>query len=405
MPVETTISDPVLHALPAGGPLLWVGDGPIPDNVLAAAGDHWQIASCSWADWPPAELAQAPLVVASPNADCADWRVMADVLDDLERQASVAVFLLADEHEGVRQMLARRRGPFLAVSDAIDGRDLTVKLAAATQFQPGLERLHDELAVSRRDASDALMGRELNEQLQLAARLQRDFLPRRMPEVGPARFGVLFRPASWVSGDIYDIFRLDETHVGFYVVDAIGHGMPAALLTMFIKKALQTKRIIGNTYQLLPPHEVLAELNADICHQDLPSCQFCTAVYCALDVASLELTYARAGHPRPILAHADGRFEQLAGDGPLLGVFEEAQYHSHTTTLAHGDRIILYTDGADQAFAPLPTGDGPRDFPDVVRNWSGAPRDYLLMELAGILDVNIGHTDPEDDVTVLVMDV
>ena len=79
-------------------------------------------------------------------------------------------------------------------------------------------------------------------------------MSRRLPEVGPIRFGALYRPATWVSGDIYDVVRLDETHVGFYVADAVGHGMPAALLTMFIKKALLTKRILGHTYEILPPH-------------------------------------------------------------------------------------------------------------------------------------------------------
>ena len=65
------------------------------------------------------------------------------------------------------------------------------------------------------------------------------------------RFHTLFRPAGYVSGDLYDIMRLDETHVGFYMADAVGHGMPAALLTMFIKNALVTKQIGPEGYRLL----------------------------------------------------------------------------------------------------------------------------------------------------------
>ena len=75
------------------------------------------------------------------------------------------------------------------------------------------------------------------------------------------------------SNVLYHFFRLDETHVGFYVVDAVGHGMPAALLTMFIRRALQTKRISGNSYQIIPPHVAIGELNVDICQADLSSCQ------------------------------------------------------------------------------------------------------------------------------------
>ena len=125
---------------------------------------------------------------------------------------------------------------------------------AAGELQPAIRDLRDELSTARaaRAPENAGAFQGLQEEMRLAARLQQDFLPRSLPEVGAVRFGVLFRPVSWLSGDIYDIARLDETHVGFYVVDAMGHGMPAALLTMFVKKALQTKRIIGNTYQIIP---------------------------------------------------------------------------------------------------------------------------------------------------------
>ena len=76
----------------------------------------------------------------------------------------------------------------------------------------------------------------LDEELRLAAKLQQDFLPKQLPQVGPIHFHSLFRPAGYVSGDLYDVMRLDEKRVGFFPVDAVGHGMPAALLTMFIKR-------------------------------------------------------------------------------------------------------------------------------------------------------------------------
>jgi serine phosphatase RsbU (regulator of sigma subunit) len=52
---------------------------------------------------------------------------------------------------------------------------------------------------------------------------------------GACTFTRSSRPAGYVSGDLYDVMRLDEKHVGFYMADAVGHGMPAALLTMFMK--------------------------------------------------------------------------------------------------------------------------------------------------------------------------
>ncbi|XAM00337.1 hypothetical protein OT109_02895 [Phycisphaeraceae bacterium D3-23] len=79
---------------------------------------------------------------------------------------------------------------------------------------------------------------KLDEELRMAAQLQREFLPAKLPEVGGVSFHVLYRPAGYVSGDIYDVMRLDEHHLGFFVADAVGHGVPAALMTIYIKRAL-----------------------------------------------------------------------------------------------------------------------------------------------------------------------
>ena len=62
---------------------------------------------------------------------------------------------------------------------------------------------------------------QIDEEMRLAARLQVDFLPRTLPEVDGVAFNVFFRPASYVSGDIYDVTRLDEDHIGFFVADAL----------------------------------------------------------------------------------------------------------------------------------------------------------------------------------------
>src|SRR5690606_34656415 len=101
----------------------------------------------------------------------------------------------------------------------------------------------------------------MHEELQLAAMVQRELLPRETPEVCGVKFGTMWRPVNYVSGDIFDIARLDEDHVGIFVTDAVGHGVPAALMTMVISRSLCLKEITGSSYRLLSPKEVLARLN------------------------------------------------------------------------------------------------------------------------------------------------
>src|SRR5579872_4687769 len=161
-------------------------------------------------------------------------------------------------------------------------------------LQAELTELRKEVNfLNRRDETLHFHMHRLDEELRLAARLQQDFLPKTLPQVGPIRFHTLFRPAGYVSGDMYDVMRLDEHRVGFYIADAVGHGMPAALLTMFIKHALVTKEIVANRYRLLAPREALSRLNQALIEQNLSQAAFATALYGTIDVHTLEVTLAR----------------------------------------------------------------------------------------------------------------
>ena len=132
-------------------------------------------------------------------------------------------------------------------------------------------------------------------------RLQRDFLPRITGPIENVGIATIYRPASSVSGDIFDIFRIDEDHTGFYIADAVGHGMAASLLTMFIKRAIVPKRVDGNDYVILTPSETLTNLNDALADQSLPNYQFVTACYGLINHRTLTLQYARGGHPYPLL--------------------------------------------------------------------------------------------------------
>jgi hypothetical protein len=201
-------------------------------------------------------------------------------------------------------------------------------------------RLADQLNVT-----EALVD-NLSEQLRLAGMVQRDFLPRQLPNTNKLRWATAFLPAEWVSGDIYDIARLDERHVGFYVADAVGHSMPAALLTIFLKQALVMRQTFGDEYTIFAPADAVRNLNLKMTGQRLSGYQFATCCYCLLNTETLELVYARAGHPYPVLIRG-GKCIQLEIRGSLLGIFEQAMYKQQSIKLQSGDKLILYSDGAD----------------------------------------------------------
>ena len=187
----------------------------------------------------------------------------------------------------------------------------------------------------------------LSEQMRLAGLVQQDFLPSKLPNTDKVRWATTFLPAEWVSGDIYDIMRIDDQHIGFYVADVVGHGIPAALLTIFLKQALVMGEGVENNHLLFSPAEVMKNLNVSMATQKLSGYQFATCCYGLLDMKNLKMTFARAGHPYPILFRPDEQPQQLEVRGSLLGIFKESEYIQQTIQLQPGDKVMLYSDGAE----------------------------------------------------------
>jgi phosphoserine phosphatase RsbU/P len=273
------------------------------------------------------------------------------------------------------------------------------------QLESELDSLRQQINfLHRRDETLNFYMVRLDEELRLAARLQQDFLPKTLPQIGSVHFRTLFRPAGYVSGDLYDVARLDEAHIGFYIADAVGHGMPAALLTMFIKNALVTKQITGKGYRLLDPGEALGGLNAALVEQKLNHATFATALYGMVNVHTLMCRFAGAGHPRPLLMRADGTVQDLECEGGLLGIFPDEKYLDAQVQLQLGDRLFIYTDGIEVAFADDQCKDTERWRTELQRR-SAVPTDQLLQELSDSLDGENGSLQPKDDLSIIVLEV
>lgn len=226
-------------------------------------------------------------------------------------------------------------------------------LKAAVQALFRVKVRHDRLAQKAAEAqtmSQRLQAanQRIDMELELARRVQQSFLPQTLPSLAGVRFAVKYKPASRVGGDFYDITRLDETHLGFYVADAMGHGVPASLLTIFIKKGVKGKEIADKSYRLVPPTEVLYKLNRELIDQQIPDLPFITMVYVLFNSADGMLQFSRAGHPYPLYLPKGGKPVLWQIEGSLLGVFE-TKFRVQTHRLNPGDKVVFYTDGMDGA--------------------------------------------------------
>lgn len=369
--------------------ILWIGEEP-PETVRQALDGRWRVAPIA----PPLSQQNLPADAAVALV-WGETEEAAAVVRQLQAAGIVPLVL------GAPLAAAGTNVPVLYVPPDASVDDFRARLETAATLGPALRRLHEGLLEAEaltREASRTAS--EIAEEMQLAQQLQQDFLPRTLPRVGPVRFNVRYLAAGFVSGDIYDVTRLDETHIGFYVADAVGHGMPAALMTMFIKKALQTKRISGNTYEIIPPREALAQLNADLHRQKLSLCEFCTAVYGVIDTATLTCTLSRAGHPPPIWIHADGSEEAVSPRGSLLGILEQATFEQRTVPLQPGDRLLIYSDGAEDVICGKGR-DKTMSMEAFVAPLANLPSEDLLARLT----FRVPPAGAEDDVTLLLLEV
>jgi hypothetical protein len=239
--------------------------------------------------------------------------------------------------------LKPEKTPLVSIIDTLDLAELWPRIDSHVRAYKRLRRC---LAEKDHPFCQLKISDDIRRQLEMAGHVQRNFLPARLPNSERFRWAAVFRPAEWVSGDIYDITRLDEEHIGFYLADAVGHSMPAALLTMFLKQATVMRQTIGNDYYIFQPWEVIKTLNLRMSEQELSGCLFATSFYATLNTETLTLKYARAGHPYPLLIREDSII-QLQSRGGLLGVFPEAEFQQQSMTMQPHDKLFIYSDGGE----------------------------------------------------------
>lgn len=259
---------------------------------------------------------------------------------------------------------------------------------------------------------------KLHKELHEAAHMQKQFVQRSVPYIPGLDVGVIFRPATYVSGDLFDVERLDDHHVSIFLADAVGHGVPAAMLTLFISRALPKIDGTGSGARIVPPSEALARLNREFCGRPGPSGRFATAVYAVIDTRTMTATVAGAGHPPPLVVDPDGgsaggSLTRIEAGGPLLGVFPDGEFESETVDLSGGKRMVLFTDGFETAFPDEAAGPSKLKMPTDVyierltglassfEDTDGLVRSLQLFEAE--LNQQMGSLHRPDDVTALVI--
>ena len=194
--------------------------------------------------------------------------------------------------------------------------------------------------------------KQLDLDLSIASGIQQMLLPRDTPRVDGLELDARYTPAQRVGGDLYDFFRLSDTQIGIVVADVSGKGIPASLLMAICRTNLRQIAL-----RHASPSRVLTELNQTLA-SDIHAGLFVTMLYAVINVATDEVTLARAGHELPLFVRPDAargtvRTDFVGSEGMALGLVPDEVFSSviedHTERLGAGDVLVLYTDGLTEA--------------------------------------------------------
>ena len=252
---------------------------------------------------------------------------------------------------------------------------------------------------------------QLSRELDFARAMQLGQLP--APGVfGRVNFEWVFEASSFVGGDIFDYFALDDRHLCFYVADVSGHGVAAAMLAFHAQHQL-----LAASQQALPAAlrqgrdlgvaaaAVVSEYNRRFL-QMKETHQYLTLLYGVVDMLGDRCALVQAGHPAPFYsASPQAPFLPLGDGGLPIGVLADAEFEAITVPFAPGARLVLYSDGitdcrnaGDEAF-------GEARLRDLLAAQDGAALAGAGPVLHEALRAWRGRPGFEDDVTFLALEV
>jgi sigma-B regulation protein RsbU (phosphoserine phosphatase) len=320
----------------------------------------------------------------------------------------------AQIQESIRQQLQVRRGrlrdiipaaadpaPFVRLLDEVDdalGRMAqgTYGLCVVCHDEVEERRLRvDPLLRNCLDHLTAAQQRALEQDLELAERLQRDLLPRPDLTLDGWEIGYRYEPLGHVSGDYCDVTALPEGGMFFALGDVSGKGIAASIMMSHLHATFRSLVSMD-----LPLDEVMARANRLFCESTGPA-TFATLI-CGRAQPGGELQMCNAGHLPPILSLSDG-LRNLQATGLPLGLFCAGEYRIESASLRPGDSLVIYTDGLSEARNSVQEEYGQERIADIVRARCGSPPAELVAACMEDLARFTAGTPRFDDLALLAL--
>ena len=212
-------------------------------------------------------------------------------------------------------------------------------------YSMNLKKIIDKKTYQVREANQKFI-----DELEYAKQIQQSLLPNPNTTYRDVKFISEYFPCERLSGDFYDHYRLDDDNLALYLLDVSGHGLSAALLTMFSNNYLKSTDKNLQLTRGLKPDRTLHHFYEQFNKLNFPDEMHMVVFYATLNLNTKTLTYCSAGlNCSPIRFRKNGKVEYLdKSEGfPICKLmdFIVPEFRSEKIKLVKGDRLLFYTDG------------------------------------------------------------
>lgn len=242
---------------------------------------------------------------------------------------------------------------------------------------------------------EALEKQAMERDLELAATIQRDILPKAIPQIEGIEIAALSRPARQVGGDYHAFFMRDGVMTAL-VADVAGKSMPAALLVSALHAVLQLLFAEGREIG-----EIATELNRHI-HNWSAENKFITMIIVSIDRDNEIIQYVNAGH-NPAYLIVDGKIDTVKSNGLPIGILSGTRYSSQTRAFPAGSCVVLYSDGITEAEDLRDEEFGNERLEALLEQHLDCSAALIRDQIADAVDSFVAEAPQKDDETLVIV--
>ena len=326
------------------------------------------------------------MVLSDINMPGMDGLTLLDQLPKVNQNIRAVIVSAYGDMQNIRT--AMNRGAYDFVTKPIDFKDLRVTI----------DKTLDHLRILREalETRDRLVA--LENELDVASRMQQSILPTVFPEVEGFQIFGHMEPAREVGGDFFDIVNLEGGRFGLTIADVSGKGVAAGLFMMSSRTLMK-----GSAIGIPDPGKVLEEVN-DLLEADNEAAMFVTLFYAVLDPETGTLQYANGGHNPPLIVRPGGESTLLPMTGGVaLGVMSGFTFRQDEVTLAPGEIAVLYTDGVSEAMDANDEEFGVERLQAVFTERQPQNAREVSEAVFDAVHAFAGETPQSDDITCLIV--